>query len=132
MPLVKIHIAEGRSPDLLQDFADTVHEVICQEFAAPESDRFQLVIEYPIENMILLDTGLGFERTEAKALIEIVQQGRSKDQKQNLYARLASALSKRGHLQPQDLVVTVLSNGSEDWSFGYGQAQFLTGDLPNH
>jgi 4-oxalocrotonate tautomerase len=28
-----------------------------------------------------------------------------------------------------DLIVAVTDNGDDDWSFGYGRAQFLTGEL---
>ena len=30
---------------------------------------------------------------------------------------------------PSDLIVSVMGNSREDWSFGLGRAQFLEGDL---
>ncbi|MGL5687640.1 MAG: tautomerase family protein, partial [Weissella cibaria] len=30
---------------------------------------------------------------------------------------------------PQDVMINLVSNTDEDWSFGLGKAQFLTGDL---
>lgn len=30
---------------------------------------------------------------------------------------------------PGDLIVTMMENSKEDWSFGAGRAQFLTGEL---
>lgn len=30
---------------------------------------------------------------------------------------------------PGDLIITVTENTPEDWSFGAGRAQFLTGEL---
>jgi phenylpyruvate tautomerase PptA (4-oxalocrotonate tautomerase family) len=62
-------------------------------------------------------------------LIEITHQGRNEAQKQALYRRLAELLSDRGHATPEDLIVAVSENGPADWSFGYGRAQFLTGEL---
>jgi phenylpyruvate tautomerase PptA (4-oxalocrotonate tautomerase family) len=56
-------------------------------------------------------------------------QGRSREQKQALYAELAATLEQRVGLRPSDLVVSVSENTREDWSFGYGRAQFLEGDL---
>jgi hypothetical protein len=32
-------------------------------------------------------------------------------------------------LDSADLVVSITDNNDEDWSFGYGRAQFLTGEL---
>ena len=79
--------------------------------------------------MICEDTGLGIERTQKLVFIQVFQQGRSKEQKQALYAGFAANLEKECGLAPEDLIVTVNSNTKEDWSFGLGRAQFIEGDL---
>lgn len=38
-------------------------------------------------------------------------------------------LEARCGLSPDDLMVTLVENADEDWSFGRGRAQFLTGGL---
>ena len=38
-------------------------------------------------------------------------------------------LDARCGLDSADLVVSITDNNDEDWSFGYGRAQFLTGEL---
>jgi phenylpyruvate tautomerase PptA (4-oxalocrotonate tautomerase family) len=129
MPLVKIHLVEGRDPAEVRALADTVHEVLVETFAAPERDRYQIIHEHPRANLILLDTGLSIERSDRVVLIEITQQGRDETQKQALYRRLAGALSQRGQAQPEDLIIAVSENSRADWSFGFGRAQFLTGEL---
>jgi Tautomerase enzyme len=50
-------------------------------------------------------------------------------QKERLYALLAEQLKRDCGLDPADLVVSVSENDDEDWSFGLGRAQFLTGEL---
>jgi phenylpyruvate tautomerase PptA (4-oxalocrotonate tautomerase family) len=60
MPLVRIEIYEGRSPEEVQQLADTVHEAAVTAFAAPPADRFQIIQQHPREQMIMLDFGLGF------------------------------------------------------------------------
>ena len=42
---------------------------------------------------------------------------------------LAANLAARCGLDSADLVVSITDNTDEDWSFGYGRAQFLTGEL---
>jgi hypothetical protein len=32
-------------------------------------------------------------------------------------------------IEPNDVMVSIFSNTDEDWSFGHGCAQFLTGEL---
>ena len=38
-------------------------------------------------------------------------------------------LAARCGLDSADLVVSITDNSDADWSFGYGRAQFLTGEL---
>jgi phenylpyruvate tautomerase PptA (4-oxalocrotonate tautomerase family) len=129
MPLVKIHLVEGRDRAAVQALADTVHEVIVETFAGPERDRYQIIHEHARDHLILLDTGLGIERSDGVVLIEITQQGRGEAQKQALYRRLAELLCDRSQARPEDLIVAVSENERADWSFGFGQAQFLSGVL---
>ncbi len=129
MPLVRIDVVEGRDPQELRALADTVHEAMRAVFAAPPGDRYQVISEHSPGHLILEDTGLGFARTDAVVLVQVFQQGRSADQKKQLYRRLAETLHERHGVAPSDLVVSVTGNTKEDWSFGLGRAQFLEGDL---
>ena len=129
MPLVRIDVQEGRSPEELRLIADTVQDVMLDVFAAPPGDRYQIITEHPVGQIIAEDTGLGFERTDGVTVIQIFQQGRSEDQKKAAYRELASRLEKHCGIAPTDLIVSVVANGRQDWSFGLGRAQFLEGDL---
>jgi hypothetical protein len=51
------------------------------------------------------------------------------DEKRAAYRELASRLQADCAIEPTDLIVSVVTNGREDWSFGLGRAQFLDGDL---
>lgn len=79
--------------------------------------------------MICLDTGLGLERTNKLVVIQIFQQGRNEEQKQTLYASLAGRLGREAGVEGGDLIISCVRNEKEDWSFGNGRAQFLTGEL---
>jgi hypothetical protein len=46
-----------------------------------------------------------------------------------MYASLAERLEKDCGVPGSDLIISVSANTKEDWSFGLGRAQFLTGDL---
>jgi len=129
MPLVRIDVVEGRSEDDLRRLADTVHHVLLDVFAAPPGDRYQIISEHPPGRLILEDTGLGFVRTDDVTVIQITQQGRSEQQKRDVYAALASRLERDCSLSPEDLIVSIMTNSLSDWSFGLGRAQFLEGDL---
>ena len=129
MPLVRIDLQAGRSPADVRRIADVVQEVMVDVFAAPPRDRYQIVTEHPVGHVIAEDTGLGFERTDGVLVLQIFQQGRSEDQKRAVYAELARRLAADCGVATTDLVVSVVANSREDWSFGLGRAQFLEGDL---
>ena len=129
MPLVRIDLVRGRTPEQLRALADTVQEVMLDVFAAPPGDRYQVIHQHDPDEMIIEDTGLGIERSDGVAVVQVTQQGRDRAQKEALYAALAERLGDRGLVEPRDLVVSVVENTRDDWSFGHGRAQFLTGEL---
>ena len=129
MPLVRIDLVRGRSPEDVRRLADTVQEVMLDVFAAPPGDRYQVVHQHEPDEIIAEDTGLGIERTDGVTIIQVTQQGRGREQKEALYAALAKRLDEEGLVRPTDLVVSVTENTRDDWSFGHGRAQFLTGEL---
>jgi phenylpyruvate tautomerase PptA (4-oxalocrotonate tautomerase family) len=129
MPLVRIDVQAGRTPAELRTLADVVQEVMLDVFAAPPRDRYQIITEHPVGHIIAEDTGLGIERSDGVVVIQIFQQGRTAEQKQATYARLSDRLAADCGVKPTDLIVSVVANTCEDWSFGLGRAQFIEGDL---
>jgi phenylpyruvate tautomerase PptA (4-oxalocrotonate tautomerase family) len=129
MPLVRIDLQAGRTPEQVRELADAVQDVMLSTFAAPPGDRHQVITEHPVGHVICDDTGLGLSRTDDLVVIQVIQQGRSEEQKTAMYAALAALLEDRCGLDPDDLVVSVTENTRADWSFGRGRAQFLTGEL---
>lgn len=129
MPLVRIDLVRGRSAEQVRALADTVQEVMLDVFAAPPRDRYQVIHQHDPGEIVAEDTGLGLTRTDGVTVIQVTQQGRSREQKEALYAALAQRLGDAGLVDPDDLIVSVTENTKDDWSFGRGRAQFLTGEL---
>ncbi|MFE5699222.1 tautomerase family protein [Rhodococcus koreensis] len=130
MPLVHIHVIENRrTPEQLRHVADVVQNVMLEHFAAPDRDRYQLITEHKPGQIIAEDTGLGFERTDDIVVVQIAQQGRSVDQKTAMYRALADRLHIETGLAPTDVIVSVVENTRDNWSFGNGIAQFVEGHL---
>jgi phenylpyruvate tautomerase PptA (4-oxalocrotonate tautomerase family) len=129
MPLVRIDVQKGRTPEELRRLADTVQEVMLDVFAAPPGDRYQIITEHDKGQIIAEDTGLDLERTDGIMIIQIFQQGRSTEQKQAAYAELAKRLEAECGVRPEDVIISVVANRHVDWSFGLGRAQFVEGTL---
>ncbi|KAK5129560.1 hypothetical protein LTR08_003146 [Meristemomyces frigidus] len=130
MPNFNIHIIKNaRTPEEIRKLADVIQQCSLDHFNAPPRDRYQIITQHEPYELICEDTGLGFKRTEKLVFIQIFQQGRSAETKQSFYAKLASQLEAQCGLQGGDLIITCLQNERADWSFGQGEAQFLTGAL---
>ncbi|MCS5486496.1 tautomerase family protein [Curtobacterium flaccumfaciens pv. beticola] len=129
MPLVRIDLATGRTPEQVRAIADAIHTAIVSEYGIPERDRFQVITEHPAQQIIAQDAGLGFERTEGVVVIQVfTQRGRSDEAKQGLYRAVHDRLIEAG-VASEDVFIGYVENGPQDWSFGFGRAQYVTGEL---
>ena len=129
MPLLCFDLIEGRSEKQIRTILDVTHDVLVKSFNVPERDRYQIVREHPASRMIIEDTGLGFERTPKVLVLQVTTRPRSRAMKQAYYKSLVERLEAACGIAPSDVIVTFVTNTDEDWSFGLGRAQFLTGEL---
>jgi len=129
MPLLRIDLVEGRSEEDLKKLLDAIHRAMLAAFKVPERDRYQIVHEHPAAEMIIQDTGLGIPRTERVVMVQVTTRPRSRLEKQNFYDLLCQELLRRCGVKASDVVISITQNVDEDWSFGYGRAQFVTGEL---
>lgn len=98
-------------------------------FKVPERDRYQVVHEHAPSQFIVEDTGLGITRTRNCVVIQVTTRPHEREAKTNFYKLLVHELQTACGLAPSDVVVSVVTNSDEDWSFGCGRPQFLTGEL---
>jgi phenylpyruvate tautomerase PptA (4-oxalocrotonate tautomerase family) len=129
MPLLKIDLIEGRSEEELKKLLDAIHGAMLAAFNVPERDRYQIVHEHSAAEMRIEDTGLSIPRTERIVVVQVTTRPRSRVEKQNFYELLCRELNRCCGVKASDIVVSVTQNADEDWSFGYGRAQFITGEL---
>ena len=129
MPLMKIDIMRGRSKEEIKELLDISYEVMLETLGVPENDRYQIVTQHDENEMIILDTGLGFSRTHEVVVFSLVSRPRTVAQKERFYKKLAMRLNEKMGVNPSDVMVNFSINQDEDWSFGQGEAQFLTGKL---
>jgi 4-oxalocrotonate tautomerase len=129
MPLLYIDHIEGRTPSEVRTLLDAIHDAVVEAFGVPPRDRYQVVHTHPAHEIITWDTGLGIDRSPRQVVLHVVSRRRTRAMKEKFYELLASNLAERCGLDPADLIVSITENDDEDWSFGYGRAQFLTGEL---
>ena len=60
MPLVRIDVNAGRSPEELGNLSRGIHDAILAEYGIPERDYFHILTEHPAGQIVAQDAGLGF------------------------------------------------------------------------
>ena len=129
MPLLRFDLIEGRTDDEMQALLDAAHRAMLEAFKVPERDRYQIVHEHAPSRMIVEDTGLGIPRTKNVVFLQVTSRPRKKKQKEAFYRLLCEELERSCGIAPSRVVVSIVENSDEDWSFGLGRGQFLTGEL---
>lgn len=126
MPLVRISLREGTSPEYRKALGDGVHRAMVEAMQVPADDRFQVIQELPPGGLIYAPKYLGIEHSDRVVFVQItLSTGRKPPQKRAFFRRLAEILEQSPGLRPQDLIISLVEVAWENWSFGSGAAQYM-------
>ena len=127
MPLVRIALRKGTTPDFRRKLSDSVHRAMVETIKVPELDKFQVVTEHDAEGLVYDPSYLGIARTDGVVFIQItLNAGRTLEAKKALYARIAELLREAPGVRPEDVLISLVEVTRENWSFGNGIAQYAT------
>ena len=103
MPIVKVSMLEGKTPEYKKTVLDCIHDGLVESIGIEDWDRFQRVEEFSKED---------FEKPDFKSddfmIIEIsLFPGRSKELKGNLIETVAGNLNRRLSVAPSDIFIVI-------------------------
>jgi phenylpyruvate tautomerase PptA (4-oxalocrotonate tautomerase family) len=125
MPLVRITLRKGRSPEFLRAAGDAIHEALVAQANVPADDRFQIFDEVEADRLIAHPSYGGVERSDGLMVIEItLNAGRTVEIKKNLYAEIVARLARALDVRPDDVLINLVEVTKENWSFGKGIATY--------
>jgi 4-oxalocrotonate tautomerase len=125
MPLVRIFLREGTTPEYRKAIGDGVHRAMVEAIAVPADDHFQVISEHRAEELIYDPGYLGVKRSEKVVFVQItLSAGRKPGRKRGLFKRMAELLEKSPGLRKEDLLINLVETTWENWSFGNGEAQY--------
>jgi phenylpyruvate tautomerase PptA (4-oxalocrotonate tautomerase family) len=125
MPLVRISLRKGKSPEFLRDLSDAVHAALVSTANVPADDQFQIIEELEPHQLVAHPTYGGVARSEGLVIIQItLNAGRTVEIKRALYAEIAKRLGEVVDLRPDDVLVSLVEVTKENWSFGKGIATY--------
>jgi 4-oxalocrotonate tautomerase len=126
MPLVRISLLQGTTPEYRKALGDGVHRAMVEALAIPPDDRFQVITEHAPGGLIYDPQYLGIQRSDKVVFVQItMSSGRKPMQKRKLYRRMAEILKESPGLKPADLLINLVEVVWENWSFGDGEPQYM-------
>jgi 4-oxalocrotonate tautomerase len=126
MPLVRISVPSSRTLEHRRAISEGVQRALVEIFDVPANDLFQVVTEHrPQTEIVHAGSYLGIEYSNDLTIIQLtVSDTRTVEQKKQLFSRIATLLSERPGLRPEDIFINLIEVKKENWSFGNGKAQY--------
>lgn len=127
MPLARIDLMEGKSPEYKRALADGVYRALVEAVGAPEGDQFAVVTEHGPDSLVYSPDYLNVERTDDVVFLQItLNEGRPVEKKKALYAKIVELFAVDPGVRPEDVVISLVEVEKANWSYGNGEAQYVS------
>jgi 4-oxalocrotonate tautomerase len=127
MPLVRIDLLEGNTPEYRMQVGQIVYQAMRDTLNVPPNDRFQVIAEHPAAGLQFDRDYLGVHRSDDCIFLQItLNSGRTLEMKQRFYKAVADGLHQALKLRREDVLISLVEVPKENWSFGNGEAQYAS------
>jgi phenylpyruvate tautomerase PptA (4-oxalocrotonate tautomerase family) len=126
MPLARIDISDNASASLVRVISDAIYKAMTEVANVPVHDKFQVVTRHAPDEIIYPTEGyLGVNYTPGLVVIQVTWvAGRSTEVKKKFFEQVAGEIHAKGGLRKEDVWISLVESGREDWSFGNGEMQY--------
>jgi 4-oxalocrotonate tautomerase len=127
MPLTRISLRRGKSPEYRKALLEQVYLAMRETFNVPEDDRFMTVSEHDADDFVYGASYMDIRRSDDLVIIQLtVSNTRTVEQKKALYRRIVERLGDAPGIRPEDVFINLVEVAKENWSFGHGEAQYAS------
>ena len=126
MPLVRIDLNKDAPAERVRIVSQAVYGAMIEFASVPINDKFQIVTRHSADEIIYPEEGyLGIDYTPDLIIIQVTWVGgRSTEVKKKFYQHIADEIHARQGVRKQDIWISLVDSGREDWSFGNGEMQY--------
>jgi len=122
MPFARISLHRGKTPVYLQALSQGLHDALFEIFKMPVADRFQVIHQHEVGEMIIDPNYQGGPRSHDYVLIAITGgKPRDTETKRDFYRVLVERLEAAIGLSPEDVMVVITTTAADEWSFAGGR-----------
>jgi phenylpyruvate tautomerase PptA (4-oxalocrotonate tautomerase family) len=124
MPLVRVTMIKGKSPDYIKKMSDSIYEALIEAYVQHKDETFQIIEQLEPSDLIYARRfGIKGSRSENFVIINIESDARRRGEKEALMARLSDKLAASPGIARDDVFVRLsMTAALEDWSLGGGIA----------
>jgi phenylpyruvate tautomerase PptA (4-oxalocrotonate tautomerase family) len=124
MPLVRVTMIKGKSPDYIKKMSDSIYEALVEAYVQQKEETFQIIEQLEPSDLIYAPRfGIQGSRSENFVIINIESDARRRAEKEALLSRLSDKLAASPGIARDDVMVRLsMTSGLEDWSLGSGIA----------
>ncbi|HXC00830.1 MAG TPA: tautomerase family protein [Terriglobales bacterium] len=127
MPLVRIDLLEGKTPEYRIEIGRIVYQAMLDVMNVPKNDRFQVITEHSKTGLQFDREYLGVHRSDDCIFLQItLNSGRTVEMKQRFYKAIADGLHESLKVRREDVLINLVEVAKENWSFGNGEAQYVS------
>ncbi len=124
MPVTRIAIREGKTPEYKQALMDEIYEAMRETVAIKDGDRFMAITEHG-SHEFAYGPFLGIDRSDDLVQIQVFwAPGKTVDAKLAMYKKIVERLGSNPGVRPEDVLISVVEAAADNWSFGNGETQF--------
>src|SRR6266446_4027943 len=124
MPLVRVTMIKGKSPDYIKKMSDSIYKALVEAYQMAENELFQIIEQLEPSDLIYdRHFGIKGSRSGDFVIINIESDARRRGEKEAFLARLSDKLAASPGIARDDVFVRLsMTAGLEDWSLGSGIA----------
>jgi 4-oxalocrotonate tautomerase len=127
MPIVRIDLLEGKTPEYRKQLGEIVYRGMIDALGVPKDDRFEIIAEHSKDELQFDRDYLGIHRSDDCIFLQItLNAGRTLETKQRFYKAVADGLHEGLKLRREDVFISLVEVQKENWSFGNGEAQYAS------
>lgn len=124
MPLVHVSLRAGKPEAYRRAILDNLYRAMLEALSVPDDDQFITLTEHDATNF-RYGNAFGITRSDDLVYVQItVFNTRTLEQKKAFFQRIAELLGESPGIRPEDVFVNIIESAKENWSVGYGLAQF--------
>lgn len=122
MPVQRIALRKGKSPEYRRAIAEGVQAALATCFGLPGPDLYAIIDEYDEGNLMVPRSYKHYLRTDDVVLIFIFgSTGRSAEKKAALFESISDNLERSPGLRRDDVIINIVDTPDENWSVAGGE-----------